>query len=161
MTSKLRIAVSGCCLVVATGGAPRAAELIVRAPEGCVDAPAVTEQVNDLVGRPLTSVAGVDFKIEIAAAIPPAKGWRLRIDTVETNQQGPGPDQQPRSRGSFANGGSRQRPPRPGRRRPASVAPVHEARVNENRIQFGSTRWTCIKAGAEFRPRSRVVCRRI
>jgi hypothetical protein len=59
----------------------QAAEVHMRAPDGCVEASAVVEQVDGLLGRPLGSVEGVDFEVEIAEGSH--RQWRLRLDTID------------------------------------------------------------------------------
>jgi hypothetical protein len=56
------------------------AEITVRAPDGCVDASQLGEQVGVVLGRPLASVSNVDFVVEIELA--PRGGWRLHLATV-------------------------------------------------------------------------------
>jgi hypothetical protein len=75
------------CLVVVAGawglGAPRrsgAAELHLQAADSCVERSGIVEQVDELLGRPLASVPGVSFEVEIARA--PRGGWRLRLETA-------------------------------------------------------------------------------
>jgi hypothetical protein len=52
----------------------------VRAPDACADGSAIAEQAEGLLGRPLASVGGIDFEVDIASG---ARGvWRLRVDTV-------------------------------------------------------------------------------
>jgi hypothetical protein len=60
----------------------RAADVRVRVPEGCGQKADVVDQVDVLLGRPLASVSGVTFEVQITAA--PGGKWRLRLDTIET-----------------------------------------------------------------------------
>jgi hypothetical protein len=60
-------------------GQARAATVDVRAPEACVDAGQLAEQVATLIGRPLAAVAGVAF---VLAITPQSPGWRLQLDMV-------------------------------------------------------------------------------
>jgi hypothetical protein len=63
------------------GGEAWSAEVGVRAADGCADGSAIAEQAEGLLGRPLASVGGIDFEVDIAAG---ARGvWRLRVDTVD------------------------------------------------------------------------------
>jgi hypothetical protein len=89
----LRTAALAAVAWVAVGGAPfdgeaRAAALRVRAPDGCVEARDLDEQVSVLVGRTLASVPGVDFDVEIAPA--PGRGWMMRLETVAATAPGAG-----------------------------------------------------------------------
>lgn len=76
------------CLVVATIGfvtsRAGAATLQMRAPESCVEAESVGDQVEGLLGQPLTSVAGVDFEVSIERGV--GREWRLRLDTLDKEQ---------------------------------------------------------------------------
>jgi hypothetical protein len=58
-----------------------AAHIEVRAPRECVEASSIAEQVDGILGQPLTAVAGVDFEVAIAEG--PRRRWRLRLDTIE------------------------------------------------------------------------------
>jgi len=66
--------------VALAAGRAGAAEITVRAPDGCVDANQLEEQVGVVLGRPLASVSNVDFAVEIERA--PREGWRLRLTAV-------------------------------------------------------------------------------
>ena len=70
------------------GRAARSAELSVRAPPQCVEASAIAEQASDLLGRPLASIPGVDFEIEIASL--PKHGWHLQLDLIDRRDAGDG-----------------------------------------------------------------------
>ena len=61
-------------------GAARA-ELFVDAPESCVDPAALADEVSDLIGKPLASVADVDFRVQISET--PQRRWRLRLETID------------------------------------------------------------------------------
>jgi hypothetical protein len=67
--------------LVAPVPAAHGAELTVEAPASCVDPEALAEEVGDLVGKPLASVAEVDFRIRIAEA--PGGKWRLHLETLQ------------------------------------------------------------------------------
>ena len=63
------------------GGEAWSAEVRVQAADGCADGSAIVEQAEGLLGRPLASVDGIDFEVDIASG---ARGiWRLRVDTVD------------------------------------------------------------------------------
>ena len=53
-------------LSAASTSAARGAELTVDAPDSCVKSAALADEVSDLIGKPLASVAEVDFRIQIA-----------------------------------------------------------------------------------------------
>lgn len=64
-------------MVLLAAGTARAARLTVDAPEGCVDASTLNQEVADLVGRSLADVPEADFHLEIA---PAARGkWHLKL----------------------------------------------------------------------------------
>jgi hypothetical protein len=69
-----------------------AAELAVSGADGCFDAPAIADQVADLLGRPLASVTGVDFEVTLARApsssSAAAAAWKLRLDTIDGGDAG-------------------------------------------------------------------------
>ena len=58
-----------------------AAEVRVRMPVGCGQRADIVGQVETLLGRPLATLTGVDFEVDIR----PSEGsrWRMRLDTVE------------------------------------------------------------------------------
>jgi len=59
----------------------RGAELFVDAPETCVDAATLADEVSDLIGKQLAAVPDVDFRVQIVEA--PQRRWRLRLETLE------------------------------------------------------------------------------
>jgi hypothetical protein len=59
----------------------RGAALFVDAPESCVDPAALTDEVSDLIGKPLATVAEVDFRVQITET--PQHRWRLRLETIQ------------------------------------------------------------------------------
>ena len=61
-------------------GQAHAATVDVRAPEACIDGGQLAEQVATLIGRPLATVAGVDF---VLAITPKGPGWRLQLDMAD------------------------------------------------------------------------------
>ena len=70
----------GSCLtliLLAAAGIARAGQLTVRAPDGCVDAESLNQEVADLVGRPLADIPDVDF--ELAIAPHPPDRWHLTL----------------------------------------------------------------------------------
>jgi hypothetical protein len=71
----------GCTAAILGGDRAWSAEVRVRAVDSCADVSAITEQAEVLLGRPLASVEGVDFEVDISAGAAPA--WRLRVDTVD------------------------------------------------------------------------------
>ena len=73
-------------LLVLSGPSARAAEVTLRAPAECVQASTIAEQAGDLLGRPLASVPGVDFEIEIASI--PKHGWHLELDLIDKRDPG-------------------------------------------------------------------------
>jgi len=80
---------AGCAAVLVFGfaaGGANAAEVKVRAPDGCVDASQLAEQVGVVLGRPLASVADVDFTVDIEPA--PRQGWKLRLTAVGKHDGG-------------------------------------------------------------------------
>jgi hypothetical protein len=82
-------------LSAAWGASARGAALSVDAPDSCVDPAALAEEVSDLIGKPLASVAGVDFRIQIAKTTH--QRWHLKLETVEQRPAGAG---EPTVRGS-------------------------------------------------------------
>ena len=58
----------------------RAAELSVDAPASCVEPSALADEVSDLIGKPIASVADVDFRVQISEG--PRRRWRLRLEMV-------------------------------------------------------------------------------
>ena len=79
------------------GGSARAAELTVDAPDSCVDPAALAEEVSDLIGKPLSSVSEVDFRLQIAKTTH--QRWRLKLETI---------GQRPADGGEAAVRGSRE-----------------------------------------------------
>jgi hypothetical protein len=79
----------------ASGPSARGAELFVEAPESCVDPAALADEVSDLIGKPLASVAEVDFRIQITET--KQRRWRLRLETIGQRGAGGG---EPAVRGS-------------------------------------------------------------
>jgi len=75
----------------------QAAQLSVDAPESCLDPSTLAAEVGDLLGKPLDSVADVDFRIQISET--PARRWRLRLEMI---------DQRPGSNGTLTVRGSRE-----------------------------------------------------
>jgi len=74
-------------VVLLAAGPARAARLTVDAPEGCVDASTLNQEVADLVGRSLADVPDADFHLEIA---PAARGkWHLKL---QVSSPGAAPD---------------------------------------------------------------------
>jgi hypothetical protein len=82
-------------MVAATAAMAEAAQLSVDAPESCLDPSTLAEEVGDLIGKPLGSVADVDFRIRISET--PKRRWRLRLEMVDHRSDGDGP---PAIRGS-------------------------------------------------------------
>ncbi|HTB61030.1 MAG TPA: hypothetical protein VLC06_24335 [Polyangia bacterium] len=68
-------------LSAASAASARGAELFVDAPEACVDPATLADEVGDLIGKPLTDVADVDFRVQITEA--PRRRWRLRLMTIQ------------------------------------------------------------------------------
>jgi hypothetical protein len=64
---------------VASGGA-RAADIRVHASRDCADRAEIAEQVDALLGRPVASVEGLDFDVDIAEGA--RHRWRLRLATI-------------------------------------------------------------------------------
>jgi hypothetical protein len=100
MRQRARANRSGLCLLAlgvmaAVAPAVEAAQLSVDAPESCLDPSTLADEVSDLVGKPLGSVADVDFRIQISET--PARRWRLRLEMVD---QRPGSNGTPTVRGS-------------------------------------------------------------
>jgi hypothetical protein len=65
---------------IGIGSTARGAELSVDAPDSCVDPTALADEVSDLIGKPLASVADVDFRIQISQM--PQRRWRLRLEML-------------------------------------------------------------------------------
>src|SRR5262252_8419268 len=134
--------VAGVVLVMgaAGAGAARAAELRVRAPDRCVEAGAVAEQVSGLLGQPLGSIPGVDFELEIAPA--PPGGWRLRLDRIDAaapgSTEGPARRTCPPTRAAGSAWRSAPRWPACRTSSPASRSRAASAsrRVDESRVQL-------------------------
>jgi len=68
-------------LTISAAAPVRAAQLTVEAPPSCVDPTTLAEEVADLIGRPLTEIPDVDFRIRIAEMSP--KKWRLHLETID------------------------------------------------------------------------------
>jgi len=68
--------------------AASAAELSVAAPAACLDPSAVADEVGDLIGKPLGSVADVDFRVQISET--PRHRWRLRLEMIGQRPNGDG-----------------------------------------------------------------------
>lgn len=66
---------------VLASGRARAADIRVRASRDCADRAELGEQVDALLGRPVASVEGLDFDVEITER--PERRWRLRLATVD------------------------------------------------------------------------------
>ncbi len=79
------IAAAVCLMAGARTG--RAAVLTVEAPEGCVDAETLSQEVANLVGRPLTQIPDVDFQLGLERQS--AEAWHLRLETIEHRTGGP------------------------------------------------------------------------
>jgi hypothetical protein len=81
-------------LVLAVGvmaaAVPRAeaAQISADAPESCLDPSTLADEVGDLIGKPLGSVADVDFRIQIAET--PQRRWRLRLEMIDQRPDGGG-----------------------------------------------------------------------
>jgi hypothetical protein len=75
-------------LSAASASSARGAQLSVDAPESCVDPAALADEVSDLIGKPLASVAEVDFRLQIAETKP--RRWRLKLETIEQRPAGAG-----------------------------------------------------------------------
>ncbi len=68
-------------LSAASASSAWGAELIVDAPESCVDPVTLVDEVSDLIGKELATVADVDFRVRIAET--PQHRWQLRLETIE------------------------------------------------------------------------------
>jgi hypothetical protein len=68
-------------LSAASASSARGAELFVDAPQSCIDPAALGDEVSDLIGKPLATVAEVDFRVQITEA--PQRRWRLRLETID------------------------------------------------------------------------------
>jgi len=64
----------------ALGATARGAALSVDAPDSCVDPAALSDEVSDLIGKPLASVPEVDFRLQIAKTT--RQRWRLKLETL-------------------------------------------------------------------------------
>lgn len=73
---------------VVIGATAHGAELVVDAPEPCVDSATLANEVSDLIGKPLAAVADVDFRVRIIET--PQRRWRLRLETIEQRAAGGG-----------------------------------------------------------------------
>jgi hypothetical protein len=68
-------------VILAGNGRAWAANLVLDAPEACVDQTTLAQEVADLVGRPLGEVEDLDFRLSIR---PAANGrWRSTLQAVE------------------------------------------------------------------------------
>jgi hypothetical protein len=76
-------------LAAASASMAEAAQLSVDAPESCLDPSTLADEVGDLIGQPLGSVADVDFRIRIAETSK--RRWRLRLEMVDHRPDGDGP----------------------------------------------------------------------
>ena len=84
-------------LSAASASSAWGAELIVNAPDSCVDPVALADEVSDLIGKPLASVSEVDFRLQIAKTTH--QRWRLKLETIS---------QRPADGGEAAVRGSRE-----------------------------------------------------
>jgi len=66
-----------------------AAQISIDAPASCLDPAALTDEVSSLVGKPLGSVADVDFRVSIVER--PQRRWRLRLETLDSRTGTGGP----------------------------------------------------------------------
>jgi hypothetical protein len=76
-------------MAAASASMAKAAQLAVDAPESCLDPSTLADEVGDLIGKPLGSVADVDFRIRIAETSK--RRWRLRLEMVDHRPDGDGP----------------------------------------------------------------------
>jgi hypothetical protein len=72
-----------CALATVPATTARAADLRVRAPEGCVLTEAITAQVETLTGKSLREQTGVDFEVEISQR--DAGDYALRLRTLPSD----------------------------------------------------------------------------
>ena len=81
---RARVSVLMAAVALPAAAAPPAdaAQISIEAPESCLDPAALTDEVSSLVGKRLGSVADVDFRVAIAQL--PHRGWRLRLETVDS-----------------------------------------------------------------------------
>jgi len=79
---RLHLSVSLLLLVLSLGRGALGAEVQVRADDGCAEPGPIVDEVEQIIGRPLVSIPGVAFHVEITHAGP--RSWRLRLDTEET-----------------------------------------------------------------------------
>src|SRR5450755_2462025 len=84
-------------VMAAVAPTAKAAQLSIEAPESCLDPSTLADEVGDLIGKPLASVADVDFRIQISET--PQRRWRLRLELV---------GQRPADNGTPAVRGSRE-----------------------------------------------------
>ena len=80
--ARVVVLVAAVALPGAAAPAAQAAQISIEAPESCLDPAALTDEVSNLVGKPLGSVADVDFRVAIAQL--PHRGWRLRLETIDS-----------------------------------------------------------------------------
>ena len=95
----LRIIITGALVLGGVGvgqHAARAATVTFTGPSSCADAGSIAEQAEDLLGRRLADVTGVDF--EVALAKTGSSGWSLRLDTLEGDRSAAGVERIRRSR---------------------------------------------------------------
>lgn len=76
-----RLLTSIVAIVLSGSSVARAAEVRVEAPQSCVEAASIDEQVDGILGQPVATVDGVDFEVKIAADA--AGRWTLRLDTID------------------------------------------------------------------------------
>jgi hypothetical protein len=77
----LVLAIASAALTACLGGEAGAAEVRLEAENGCVEVSSIVDEVEGVIGRPLSTVPGVTFEIQIARS--GARAWRLRLRTVE------------------------------------------------------------------------------
>jgi hypothetical protein len=77
----------GCAALVLGVSERRAkgAGVAVSGPSDCADANTITEQVDDVLGRPLSAVPAIDFEISLLRR---GSGWHLRLDAIEADKEG-------------------------------------------------------------------------
>ena len=87
MPLRVHLSVSLVLLVLSFGPGARGAEVQVRADDACAEPGPIVDEVEQIIGRPLASIPGVAFQVEITHA--GLRTWRLRLDTEDTDHAAP------------------------------------------------------------------------
>jgi len=83
---RLSVAIASMALAIGVAGVSHAAEVRLVATENCVEVGAIIDEVEGVIGRPLATVMGARFDVEITRVGP--RRWRLQLRTMDTAAAG-------------------------------------------------------------------------